>query len=267
MYDHSVLACYAHPDDEQLVSGLLARTVHAGGRAGLLVTTRGEAGEILDPTLATRDSLGAVREEELRRALALIGVPPENLFLLDYRDSGMAGTPENEHPQAWIRAGEQEAVGHIVAALRAFRPTLVLTFDAAGAYGHPDHIAIHRWTTAAFYAAGRTDQYPAAGPPFQPARLFYTSVPRSLMARVGGEFAAHGLDDAQLAHQVDVGEFYERKLQALFSHATQVNPNDAWWAMPDEISRAIRGTEWFQFGAGVPFPPDADPGNLFAGLE
>src|SRR6476469_10338250 len=124
----------------------------------------------------------------MQAAASMIGVPPENLFFLDYRDSGMAGTPENQHPQAAINADETVVVGQIVQILRAFRPTLVFTFDAGGAYGHPDHLAIHRWTTAAFQASGQPDRYPASGPPYQPARLFYAVVPRSLATQVDTDF-------------------------------------------------------------------------------
>jgi LmbE family N-acetylglucosaminyl deacetylase len=268
MWDRSMLACFAHPDDEQLVSGSLMRAVANGWRTGLLVTTRGEAGEIADPALATPRTLAAVRETELRAAATLIGIPRENLFLLDYRDSGMAGTPENQHPQAAINADEDAVVGQIVRVIRAFQPTLVFTFDAGGAYGHPDHLAIHRWTTLAFAAAGQADRYPEAGPPYQPARLFYAVVPRSLATQVDADFAEVGVEDSTITHRVPVEEFLERKMAALRVHATQWNPiANPWLRKPADLARRIHGTEHYQFGAGLAYPDGADPSDLFAGLE
>ena len=81
MWDRSMLACFAHPDDEQLVSGILMRAVQQGWRTGLLVSTRGEAGEIADPALATPETLAAVREAELRAAAAMIGIPTRKPLL------------------------------------------------------------------------------------------------------------------------------------------------------------------------------------------
>src|SRR5579859_473156 len=144
MSDRSILASYAHPDDEQGVSGTLRMYLEQGVRTGLLCATRGEVGEIADPSLATPETLGAVREQELRTAVNILGL--HNLYFLDYRDSGMAGTTENKDPRAFINANENEAVGRIVKIMREFKPTVVVTFDETGGYGHPDHIAIHHWT-------------------------------------------------------------------------------------------------------------------------
>src|SRR5437588_12849776 len=97
MTTYTMMAVHAHPDDESLsTGGLLALTVEEGNRAVVVCCTRGEAGEILDPDLdpdAVRDRLGEIREEELRQACAVLGV--KDVFFLDYRDSGMAGTDEN----------------------------------------------------------------------------------------------------------------------------------------------------------------------------
>jgi LmbE family N-acetylglucosaminyl deacetylase len=97
----SILACYAHPDDEQGVTGTLRLALDAGIRVGLLCATRGEVGEIADPSLATPETLGEVREQELRRACEIIGI--KDLYFLDYRDSGMVGTPENKDPRVYQR--------------------------------------------------------------------------------------------------------------------------------------------------------------------
>src|SRR6478672_979617 len=130
MADLSILASYAHPDDEQGISGLLRMCVEDGIRTALLCATRGEVGEIADPSLATPETLGKVREQELRTAMDMVGVT--DVRFLDYRDSGMAGTPENNDPRAFVNADEHEAIGKIVKVMRDFKPTVVITFDETG---------------------------------------------------------------------------------------------------------------------------------------
>jgi LmbE family N-acetylglucosaminyl deacetylase len=284
MKDLGLLACYAHPDDEQGVSGTMAKAVHHGHRVGILMTTRGEVGEIADPALATPETLGQVREEEMVCAADALGIPRENIFFLDYRDSGMVGTEENAHPAASMNAADEEAVGRVVQVIRTFRPTVVITFDETGGYGHPDHIAIHRWTTLAFAAAGQGDLYPEAGPPYQPARLFYASFPRSWIGRMAEfmrdagvtpdqtAFAAMdwtkmGMPDEMITNRVDTHEYVDVKARSLACHATQMNPNNPLAKLPADLQRTMRSMEIFHFVAGVPFHPNANMGDLFAGLE
>ncbi len=285
MSDLGILACYAHPDDEQGVSGTLAKAVQHGHRVGIVMTTRGEAGEIATGVDATPDNLGEVREGEMRCAAAALGIPDENVFFTGYRDSGMDGTPENQHPTASVNANEQEAVGRLVQIIRQFRPSILLTFDAYGGYGHPDHIKIHQWTTLAFHAAGQADLYPETGAPWQPARLFYASFPRSWIMRVGEwmqqsgaasdpnatafarmDPSQMGMADDMITNRVDVHEFLEVKARSLACHASQMNPNSPFALIPPEIQRQFRSTEIFHFAAGVPFPEGDSGDNLFAGL-
>jgi LmbE family N-acetylglucosaminyl deacetylase len=156
----SLMAVFAHPDDESFGSGgTLARYgADPDVRVVLVCATRGEAGEISDPALSSKEKLGEVREAELRCACQVLGI--EALHLLGYRDSGMAGTPENQHPRALTRADFHEAVGKIVAHIRGEKPDVVVTFDETGGYGHPDHIAIHHFTKAAYAAAADPARYP-----------------------------------------------------------------------------------------------------------
>src|SRR5438105_2633154 len=188
----SLLGLFAHPDDEQVLSGSFAKAAAEGMRTGLVCATRGEAGEIADPSLATKETLGRVREAELRAACAVLGI--KYLWFLDYRDSGMMGTPENEDPAAFYRADEREALGKIVKIVREFKPTVMVTFDPKGGYGHPDHLTIHRLATAAFSAAADPQAYPDAGEPWQAARLYYGAFPRSAMKRLVELMEAENLD-------------------------------------------------------------------------
>jgi LmbE family N-acetylglucosaminyl deacetylase len=279
MADLSILACYAHPDDEQGVTGTFRRYLEQGVRTGLVCATRGEVGEIADPSLATPETLGEVRESELRAALQVVGIP--ELYFLDYRDSGMDGTRENKDPRAFINADPPEAIGKLVKIIRAFRPTLVVTFDETGGYGHPDHLAINRWTLAAFNAAGDPAQYPDLGPAFQPARLFFAGIARSaikqmaeLMRNAGIHSVfnqlspdAFGLEDTRITNRINVETYLDMKRESLAQHRTQNNPNGAFARMPEEAWRSLRLYENFAYVAGTPLPPDSDPEDLFAGLR
>ncbi|MCC6974969.1 MAG: PIG-L family deacetylase [Anaerolineae bacterium] len=277
----SILGVYAHPDDEQGISGTMRILIERGVRTGLVCATRGEVGEISDPTLATPESLGDVREDELRRAAAVIGI--HEVHFLGYRDSGMAGSPPNDDPRAFIRADPVEAVGRIVRAIRRFQPTLVLTFDPSGVYGHPDHIAVNRWTTEAFHAAADTDKYPVAefGHPFQPRRLYYSSVSRSLLIAfdqilrqqnlpsifTGVDINQMGLPDEMITHRVMVAPYVALKRKSLEEHRTQMNPNTALAMISEEDWNRIRSVEMFALVAGDPLPPNADDQDLFTGLH
>ena len=116
-----------------------------------MVGTRGEAGEILVPGLATKENLGEVREQELRSALQILGV--DGLRLLGYRDSGMAGSPDNDDPRAYVKQDVEKVASIVAGILTEIRPDIVLTYGPDGIYGHPDHIMAHRVGTRAVMRA------------------------------------------------------------------------------------------------------------------
>src|SRR5436853_2289448 len=172
-----LLGAFAHPDDEGIVSGALLQYSTSGVETGLVCATRGEVGEIADPALATPENLGEVREGEMRAAAEVLGV--HNLWFLGYRDSGMAGTPENKDPLSLAQASAAEVVGKLVGIIRQFRPQVMVTFDETGGYGHPDHIAIYKHTTSAFHSAADAVQFPELGPAHSVAKLYYSAFPRN----------------------------------------------------------------------------------------
>jgi N-acetyl-1-D-myo-inositol-2-amino-2-deoxy-alpha-D-glucopyranoside deacetylase len=248
------IAAFAHPDDETFsVGGTLARAVMLGWRVTAICATRGEVGEIAPGTNATPQTLGAVREQELRDACAALGVT--DVRFLGYRDSGMDGTPENKDPRAYVNAPAEEVVGRLVALFGEDPPAIVFTFDESGVYGHPDHKAIHRHATAAFDLAS------APG-----ARLLYTALPKSV-ARIFSEQlraagaqsglpADFGVPDEAVDIHADVSAFAEPKRKAVAAHATQVQE---WHVLLSEEQRmTMLGTEYFQVARG-PKPRDDDP--------
>ena len=219
----TLLVALPHPDDETFgVGGVMARAAEQGHRVVIVCATRGEVWEIADPTLATPETLGAVREGELRAACAELGV--HDVRFLGYRDSGMEGTPENDDPRAFANAPDDEVVERIAGHLRELRPDVVVTFEPGGVYGHPDHKKVSRCATAAFDQVGG-------------ARLFYSGPSRSWFASFLKDLKAAGLEgfpfegaesfgvpDEQITTVVEVGPQLERKKRALAKHRTQINP-------------------------------------------
>ncbi|BDH56258.1 hypothetical protein MTP03_11970 [Tsukamurella sp. PLM1] len=165
-----LLLVHAHPDDETITTGgTIARYLAEGADVTVVTCTLGEEGEVMEPRFAeltseNADQLGGYRIGELTAALAALSAPGgpvlEPLFLGGagrWRDSGMAGTPAAEHPRAFASTppewGEGGPLAALTGVIRAKRPQVVITYDEVGGYGHPDHIAAHRLTTAAVAAA------------------------------------------------------------------------------------------------------------------
>lgn len=259
MEQRSILAAFAHPDDESFGSGgTLAHYARSGIQVTLVCATRGEVGEISDPALATPENLGQVREQEMLAAAQALGVG--DVRFLGYRDSGMAGTEENNNPQAFVNAPAEAVVKQLVQIIREVRPQVVLTFDPKGGYGHPDHIAIHQHTVAAFHLAGDPERYPEAGPVWQPARLFYTAIPRSFFLAMRDRLVAAGEDtsmfdrieengmgwpDDQIHAQLDVSSTVGAKWQSLNAHRTQFGENNMFRRFPEDEVQAMLSREHF----------------------
>ncbi|GIX47977.1 MAG: mycothiol S-conjugate amidase [Candidatus Tectimicrobiota bacterium] len=279
----TLMAVHAHPDDECLsTGGVLARLAREGVRTVVVTATRGEEGEIVDPQLAPlRPRLGEVRVQELLCACKRLQVAA--LYLLGYRDSGMAGTPANAHPACLAQADLHEATGRLVRLIRAVRPHVLICYDEQGGYGHPDHVRVNRITVAAFHAAGDLHRFPEIGPaPWQPRKLYYTAAPRSRvllryrllqamglptpLERPDFDPTRVGTPDAQITTRVDIRPFLESKLAALRCHRSQIAPDYWFLRLPDEVRREHFGEECFvRVASHVPVAASED--DLFAGLR
>lgn len=276
----TLLAVYAHPDDEVFgAGGTLARYASQGAKVVLACATRGEVGEISDPSLATPETLGEVRERELWQAGKALGIT--DIRFLGYRDSGMAGTPENDDPRCYHRADPDTAVGQIVALMREVRPQVVITFEPFGGYGHPDHIAVSKYTTAAFDAAGDAARYPDSGSAWQPRRLFYSLIPNRFFRELRERMEQLGLDtshirrpdeipgrppDEVITTVVNVADFVAAKWAAANAHRTQFGPNSLFRQVPEPMIQHMIAQEYFIQAR----PNDGSKpvtGDLFIGLE
>ena len=275
-----LLAVFAHPDDEAFgTGGTLARYAADGTHVTLVCATRGEVGEIADPDLATPDTLARVRETELRCAAQILGV--DEVIFLGYRDSGMAGTPENDDSRAFVNIPDDEVIPRLVGIMRRLRPHVVVTFEPNGGYGHPDHIAVHRHTVAAFHASGDPAHYPDQGVVWQPERLFYAAIPRSFFHEMRDRLDAMGVDTSEFARfeeagvgwpddqihvALDVTDTIEAKWAALECHRTQFGPNNLFRRLPEAEVKRMISREHFALAWPEPEPGLELP-NLFADVQ
>ncbi|WP_372593317.1 PIG-L family deacetylase [Actinotalea sp.] len=245
-----LLAVHAHPDDETLSTGALLATWAASGSAVTLVTcTRGERGEVIGEHRAALEgdgpALAAHRTGELGAAARALGI--RDRVLLDeiggdgpWVDSGMvwdsvgraragATIPDG----AFVGVDLELAAGRLAELLLERRPDVVVTYEPAGGYGHPDHVQAHRVTMRAVELA-------FAGSPSAPCVL-WAALDEDALRRGYRECVDLGLAvDGLLAPdphgavpsaavpasavdvQVQVAPVLDRVLAALRSHATQV---------------------------------------------
>ena len=277
----TLMVVFAHPDDESFgIGGTLARYgADPEVRVVLVCATRGEAGEISDPSLATPERLGEVREQELRCACQILKV--DELCFLGYRDSGMAGTPDNQHPDCLVQAPLEAVTAQIVASIRKHRPQVVICDNEFGGYGHPDHIKLHQATVAAFAAAADPARFPEAGLPHQPERLYFTAFSMGLLkvvvrlmplfGRDPRKFGRNGdIDLTQMVSwetpvhaRIDVRAYYDVKQRASACHRSQGGPGEAFRWLPGFVVRRMFGFETFQQGNPPPQPSAALRRDLF----
>jgi LmbE family N-acetylglucosaminyl deacetylase len=248
-----ILYILAHPDDESFGhAGTMILAQEMGFRTGYICATRGEAGMIRDETLATRASLAARRELELRRAMTLTGL--NELRLLPYRDSGMDGTPENDDPRCLMQADEDEVTAFLVAAIRELRPRVVVGFGPEGVYRHPDHIRIGKLTDRAVLDAAGSDE-PGLGDPWKADAHYHVAAPRERMIanRINPEspyfnkpleyFDLLGSLSADITHWIDISSVGERKFAVLMQHATQISSNNPVTDTSSNLHRNLMSTE------------------------
>ncbi|QDC13813.1 MULTISPECIES: N-acetyl-1-D-myo-inositol-2-amino-2-deoxy-alpha-D-glucopyranoside deacetylase [Rhodococcus] len=283
-----LLLVHAHPDDESITTGgTIAHYAARGAEVTVVTCTLGEEGEVIGDewaqlTADRADQLGGYRIHELGRALAALGVPAPRFLggAGHWRDSGMAGTPSAANPRAWVNADRDEAVAALVAVIRELRPHVVVTYDPVGGYGHPDHIRVHHVVTAAVEAAG-TDAYPHAGPPWDPAKLYWTVTEASALRRGienmtdlpdgwrrPGPDELPSVPDDRVTTVVDVADVLDAKRAALAAHATQVlvAPGGAQFTLSNLVAQPVLDQEHYVLARGDRGDGPGRERDLFAGL-
>ena len=241
----TLLAVFAHPDDEAFgTGGTLARYAALGHNVYLVTATRGEAGEINQnlagdsggSVAATIANLPLVRERELQCACDAYGINPP--IFLDYIDGQLPIVHQGQ------------AVGKVVRIIREVRPDVLITFGPDGIYGHYDHIAAHRWATIAADLAASEDCFPDhlthACRPHQASKVYYRVLPQARVDRMADEgrpavnmfgvpFYFVGYPEHEITTIIDVGEWAKKKLAGIQCHMTQVSPESDYFQAPEEV--------------------------------
>jgi LmbE family N-acetylglucosaminyl deacetylase len=265
------MAVHAHPDDEGIqTGGVLALAAQRGIKTVLVTCTNGEMGDSPDglkPESAGHDSASTseLRLRELRKACAALSIG--DLELLGYRDSGMKGWSQNDDPTSFWRTPLEAAVKRVAELMERHRPEVLITYDADGLYGHPDHIQAHR---AAMGAAEQTGI---------PQKIYEIAFPRSMveawaeLQRQAGEEPPpqqegempFGTPDELITTTIDVSSAWEAKKASIYAHESQM-ANFDFLKLDEGILKEAFGREHFVRAmdrTGTPVPET----DLFAGIS
>ena len=207
----SLLAVYAHPDDEAFVpGGTIAKYTHEGVRITLVCATKGEAGMLGNPQVSERVSLGECRTEELTSSCKVLGI--DRLCCWDFSDSKLSTYPH------------RLVEGRIVEIIRLVTSQVVITFGYEGITGHPGHAAISHFATDAFFSAGQAEKYPELTGDdlkvYQPNKLYYSVLPKRVAESLTHKIQS--VEDTEITTIIDVSHFTHLKNDALFCHRTQL---------------------------------------------
>lgn len=281
MADRRLLLALAHPDDESFgYGGVVARYVAAGADVYLLCSTNGEAGTVAPEYLNGHASVAALRLAELDCAAARLGL--KAVFKLGYKDSGMMNSETSRDPACSWQAPPEELARRVVEVIRQTRPQAIITFNKYGGYGHPDHIAIQRATAAAFELAGDPAYSTPGLEPYQPQKLYYSSIPTLALRLSIARLRLAGQDPRRVGRNKDID------LLAILDHVepitTMVNIRDFlpdWDAasachasqlggglirLPLFVRRLIAAGQGFTRVYPPPARPGIDERDLFAGV-
>jgi mycothiol S-conjugate amidase len=282
-----LMAVHAHPDDESSKgAATMAKYTAAGHEVMVVSCTGGERGSILNPAMDRPDvaaNMTEVRQKEMAEAARILGVRHR---WLGFVDSGLPeGDPKPPLPEGcFALVPIQESAPKLVEAIREFRPHVVLTYDETGGYPHPDHIRCHEVSVAAFDAAGDPERYPAAGEPWSPLKLYYVhGFSRARLVAMHEALLSRGLESPyeewlknwdpksgdvldRVTTRVRCDEYFEVRDAALKAHATQIDPNSRWFAVPLEVQREVWPFEDYELARSLvdtTLPED----DLFAGIR
>ena len=225
-----LLISYAHPDDESFgLGGLIARYVAQGVEVYLICATNGDVGTVSPEMLNGYNSVAELRLAELDAASELLKFA--GVVKLGFKDSGMMGSETSQDPTCLWQAPREQVARRVVEVIREIRPQVVITFNEYGGYGHPDHIAIQRATTDAFKLAGDASYITNGQQPYQPQKLYYSSIAKRQLQMAIAIMRMRGQNPRQVGKNKDID------IQAIVDHAEPLhalidirNYYDAWEA-------------------------------------
>ncbi len=284
------MAVHAHPDDESSKGAATTAKYAAEGDDVLVVSlTGGERGSILNPAMdvpGILDRINDVRREEMAEAAKALGVRHKWLGFVD------SGLPEGD-PLPPLPEGSfglvplDEATEALVRVVREFKPHVITTYDENGGYPHPDHIMCHKVSMAAYETAGDPSKFPDAGAPWTPLKLYYDhgfSIQRIEVfaeeyERIGEPFpmqewldrvrkmaAERGDRMSRVTTQIECSKYFPQRDDALRAHATQIDPNGAFFAIPMDMQQRLWPTEEFEL-AKTRVRTEIPETDLFAGID
>jgi LmbE family N-acetylglucosaminyl deacetylase len=263
----TLVSFQAHPDDESIgAGGTLAKAAAAGHRTVLVFATRGEHGEVDDGFLDPGETLGERRTKESLRSAEILGV--QRVEFLDYLDSGMVGTPQNELDGSFWTAPVDEAAERLATILRDEAADIVTIYDSDGGYGHPDHIQVHRVGLRAAELAGTPRVFEGTMNRDHIRKVIDEGVregriPADQVPDVSQD-STFGRPDHLITTAVDVRDHLATKRASMAAHASQISETSFFLSMPEDAFEASFGWEWF-IRHGVPEGHRDD--DLFADLD
>jgi mycothiol S-conjugate amidase len=281
------MAVHAHPDDESSKGAATTARYAAQGVEVLVVTcTGGERGSILNPhygeVVVEPEQMNAIRQVEMRHAAQALGVSHRWLGFID------SGLPEGDPlpplpPGCFALEPLDVPTRALVEVMREFRPHVVTTYDPSGGYPHPDHIRCHEVSWAAFHAAGDADAFVGTGEPWQPLKLYYNHdfsmnrvstlhramIDAGLESPYGGwveSREAREIPERQATTRVECADFFDHRDAALRAHATQIDPQGFFFAVPREVERQVWPVEEYELAVSH-VPTSVPEDDLFAGIR
>ena len=289
-----LLAVHAHPDDESSKGAATMAMYAASGVEVMVATcTDGSRGDIQNPAVEgephpKRDMAGA-RRLEMEQAAKVLGIRQRWLGFVD------SGLPEGD-PLPPLPAGSfatqplERAAAPLVRLVREFKPQVIISYDENGGYPHPDHIMAHRVAVEAFAAAGDPDRYPDTGEAWVPSKLYYDRAfsperfralhfaleeaglqsPYAERLAAWLEADAEGHTPPPAGHptttQIDCGDYFEVRDDALRAHRSQVDPLGFFFAVSPEMQRRVWPWEDYSLIQSR-IPTELPEKDLFAGLR
>ena len=262
----SLLIVLAHPDDEVFHGGVLAHLSERGVRVTLACATDGEAGKA-HPSVGPVENLGAMRVEELKLSCARLGI--EEPVLLRFHDSARKERQRHDDPHALANVDMLDVEATLRSVIADVKPHVIVTFEPHGGYYHPDHLAIQRATTAAFFSSGVMGDD-------APERLFYATLLRDTFRVLSEASRGRGISDGldpdvfgtapdMIAVSFDATPYLERKFSALSAHRSAFGT-----PLEDRLVRAFRPVlerEVFVLGGARGAIPRWPLESFFDGLE
>jgi LmbE family N-acetylglucosaminyl deacetylase len=244
----TIVSFHAHPDDESIqTAGTLVKAARAGHRTVLVFATRGEHGEVADGFLDPGETLAQRRELECLRSAEVLGA--QRVAFLDFVDSGVVDTPENELVGSFWTADLEVAAKRLADLLEEERADVVTIYDPNGVYGHPDHVQVHRVGVRAAELAGTPVVLEATMNRDHLRRVIEVGkqmghIPDDAVPDVG-EDSTFGASEDEITHGIDVRDALAEKRASMAAHGSQIAETSFFLTMPAEAFEASFGWEWY----------------------